>query len=227
MGFDAVHVNLHKTFATPHGGGGPGSGPVGCKAFLADFLPGKRVIVEDGSYKTVRAPHSVGDVRSFFGNFLVIVRALTYMLTLGREGIPGTAQNAVLNANYLRICLAGSYTQAFTQLCMHEFVITCQPEKEQSGITALDIAKALLDYGFHPPTIYFPLIVRESLMFEPTETESKAALDDFAAVLIDIHRKALQNPEWIHHAPYRTTVSRLDEVTAARNPRIVYEPVLH
>lgn len=227
MGFDAVHVNLHKTFATPHGGGGPGSGPVGCKAFLADFLPGKRVIVKDGSYKTVRSSHSVGDVRSFSGNFLVIVRALTYMLTLGRDGIPGTAQNAVLNANYLRCCLDATYKQAFNRLCMHEFVITCLPEKEKFGISALDIAKALLDYGIHPPTIYFPLIVKEALMFEPTETESKAALDTLAAVLIEIHRKALQNPEWIHHAPYRTTIFRLDEVTAARHPKIVYEPVLH
>jgi glycine dehydrogenase subunit 2 len=227
MGFDAVHVNLHKTFATPHGGGGPGSGPVGCKEFLADFLPGKQVVEKNGIYSTVKAAHSVGDVRSFNGNFLVIVRALTYMMTLGREGIPETSQNAVLNANYMRCCLSDTYTQAFDRICMHEFVISCQNEKDTYGFTTLDIAKALLDYGIHPPTIYFPLIVKEALMFEPTETESKSAIDTLVNVLIEIHRKAVEDPEWIFHAPHKTTIYRLDEVAAARNPKLAYEPILH
>ena len=161
MGFDVVHVNLHKTFSTPHGGGGPGSGPSGCKSFLAPFLPGKD------------SPQSIGNVRSFGGNFLVEVKALAYILTLGREGIPEAARNAVLNANYMRVKLADIYPMAYDTICMHEFVMSLEKLKHETGVSALDVAKAMLDYGIHPPTMYFPLIVHEALMVEPTETETR------------------------------------------------------
>ncbi len=222
MGFDVVHLNLHKTFSTPHGGGGPGSGPVGCKAFLLPFLPGVRPKSdpETGLYRWERAQNSVGDVKAFYGNFLVVVKALAYILTLGREGIPEASGNAVLNANYMMCQLKDSYHMAYDRLCMHEFVMSLEEVKRQTGVSALDIAKALLDHGIHPPTMYFPLIVHEALMIEPTETEDKETLDEVIAVFKEVLEKAKENPEAMHQMPMATPVRRLDEVTAARKPVI-------
>ena len=177
MGFDVVHLNLHKTFSTPHGGGGPGSGPVGCKSLLAPFLPGPVVKKQQNRYHFEKPEHSIGQVKSFYGNFTVVVKALSYILTLGAEGIREAAQNAVLNANYMMKKLDDLYTIAYQERCMHEFVMSLEPLKKETGISAMDIAKGLLDNGIHPPTMYFPLIVHEALMVEPTETESKETLD--------------------------------------------------
>ena len=211
MGFDVVHLNLHKTFSTPHGGGGPGSGPSGCKQFLAPFLPGQDT------------PESIGNVRSFGGNFLVIVRALTYLLTIGREGVPEAARHAVLNANYMRVGLADLFPMAYDRICMHEFVMTLEKLKEETGVSALDVAKAMLDHGIHPPTMYFPLIVHEALMVEPTETETRETLDEAIQVLRDIWHLAHTEPETLHQLPATTPICRPDEVAAARNPRIRYD----
>ena len=210
MGFDVVHLNLHKTFSTPHGGGGPGSGPSGCKEFLSRFLPGRE------------SPDSIGNVRSFHGNFLVAVRALVYLLSIGREGVPEAARNAVLNANYMRIGLRDAYDMAFDTVCMHEFVMTLESLKEETGVSALDIAKAMLDHGVHPPTMYFPLIVHEALMVEPTETESRETLDEAIALYRQLAEEAREHPETMHQRPEHTPVRRLDEVGAARNPVIRY-----
>ncbi len=224
MGFDCIHVNLHKTFATPHGGGGPGSGPVGCKQFLAQFMPAPLVKKEeDGKYHFYTPEHSLGRVRSFYGNFLVVVKALTYMLTLGKEGIRQASACAVLNANYLMKKLADEYTMAYDKQCMHEFVMTLQPQAHQLGVTAMDIAKRILDFQMHPPTMYFPLIVHEALMVEPTETESPETLDEAAEVYLQILKEAKDNPESLHSAPHNTPISRPDEVTAARKPVLRYE----
>ena len=222
MGFDTVHLNLHKTFSTPHGGGGPGSGPVGCKAFLGKFLPGKEIREENGVFYRADYEKSIGMVRAFYGNFLVVVKALCYALTLGAEGIRDAAHMAVLNANYLRVRLSEAYHMAYQETCMHEFVMTLQPEKEELQVSAMDIAKALLDYGIHPPTMYFPLIVHEALMVEPTETESPENLEELISAFMEIHRKAQEDPEWIRSAPHKTEISRLDEVQAARNPKLHY-----
>ena len=211
MGFDVVHLNLHKTFSTPHGGGGPGSGPSGCKEFLKPYLPGTGL------------PSSIGNVRSFYGNFLVIVRALTYLKTIGREGVPDAAAHAVLNANYMRVKLKDLYPMAYDRICMHEFVMTLEKLREETGVSALDVAKAMLDHGIHPPTMYFPLIVHEALMVEPTETETRETLDEAVEVLRSIHEQALKDPERMHHLPATTPVSRPDEVAAARSPRIRYD----
>lgn len=223
MGFDTVHLNLHKTFSTPHGGGGPGSGPVGCKAFLGKFLPGKEIREENGIFYRADYEKSIGMVRAFYGNFLVVVKALCYALTLGAEGIRDAAHMAVLNANYLRVRLSEAYHMAYQETCMHEFVMTLQPEKEELQVSAMDIAKALLDYGIHPPTMYFPLIVHEALMVEPTETESPENLEELISAFMEIHRKAQEDSEWIRSAPHKTEISRLDEVQAARNPKLHYE----
>lgn len=223
MGFDVVHLNLHKTFSTPHGGGGPGSGAVGCKAFLAPYLPCPRVAQTNGAYRQqADCPDSIGRVKAFGGNFLVTLRALAYILTLGRQGIPQAAQNAVLNANYLMHRLAERYTVAGAGVCMHEFVLTLEKEARAQKVTAMDIAKALLDEGIHPPTMYFPLIVPEALMVEPTETEGKEGLDAAAEVFLAIHRKAVEDPAWAHAAPQTTPIGRPDEVAAARSPVLRY-----
>lgn len=222
MGFDVVHLNLHKTFATPHGGGGPGSGPVGCKALLSDFLPGPVVERDTEGYKLVEPAQSIGKVRSFHGNFLVVVRALAYLLTLGRSGIREAAENAVLNANYLMHALSDCCDMAYDQTCMHEFVVTLSGMKKEYGVSAMDIAKGLLDNGIHPPTMYFPLIVEEALMIEPTETESKETLDAAAAVFHRLYETARENPQALHNAPLHTPIRRPDEVAAARNPRLKY-----
>ena len=215
MGFDVVHLNLHKTFATPHGGGGPGSGPVGCKKFLAGFLPGSALATGG------EAPCQV---RAFHGNFLVVVKALAYLDTLGGEGIREAAAQAVLNANYLMCLLRdGGYPMAYDHPCMHEFVITLEKLKHEKDVSALDVAKALLDHGMHPPTMYFPLIVHEALMVEPTETESKESLEAAAESYLAVLAEANENPADMHNRPLTTYVRRLDEVTAARNPIVKYE----
>lgn len=212
MGFDVIHLNLHKTFSTPHGGGGPGSGPVGCKEFLRPFLPGFMV----------KGPQSIGSVKMFYGNFGVVVKALAYIMTLGREGIPEASSNAVLNANYMMNKLSDLYQMVYNETCMHELVMTLEDLKHDINVSAMDIAKALLDYGIHPPTMYFPLIVHEALMVEPTETESKETLDEAIEVFRNIYEKAKADPESLHQAPVKTPVRRLDEVTAARKPVLRY-----
>lgn len=222
MGFDVIHINLHKTFSTPHGGGGPGSGPVGCKDFLAEFLPGPLAEGEDILKFTV-PNNSIGRVKSFYGNFLVIVKALTYILTLGKEGMEEASKNAVLNANYMKAKLAEYYPMANPGLCMHEFVMSLEELKKETGVSALDIAKNLLDRGIHPPTMYFPLIVHEALMLEPTETESKETMDTVIEMLIDLYKEAHQNTDKLLEAPTSTPVGRLDEVTAARKPKLRYQ----
>ena len=210
MGFDCIHMNLHKTFATPHGGGGPGAGAVGCKAFLREYLPHSALAEEPGHIQ----------VRSFQGNFLVVVRALAYLLTLGREGIPEAAENAVLNANYLLAKLKGTYTPAYDRLCMHEFVLDLSGLKKETGVSALDVAKSLIDEGIHPPTMYFPLIVHEALMLEPTETEGIETLDHAAEVLRRLYHKAFEDAESMHTAPHNMPIGRPDEVQAARRPML-------
>ena len=220
MGFDVIHTNLHKTFSTPHGGGGPGSGPVGCKKILSKFLPNPS-IDESGKFKY--NSESIGQVKSFYGNFLVVVRALTYIATLGKEGIPKASKNAVLNANYMMAKLSDIYTMAYDNTCMHEFVMSLEFLKKETGISAMDIAKGLLDKGIHPPTMYFPLIVHEALMIEPTETESKKTLDKAIEVLRDLYNKAKTKPEALHNAPILTAIRRPDEVKAARNPVLRYK----
>ncbi len=217
MGFDVVHLNLHKTFSTPHGGGGPGSGPVGCKEFLKNFLPGSALGEGGGD-------ESIGQVRAFYGQFLVVVRALTYILTLGGEGLREVSENAVLNANYMMTLLKGAYDMAYAGSCMHEFVMTLEKLKKETGVSALDVAKAMLDHGIHPPTMYFPLIVHEALMVEPTETESKETLDEVAELLIKLRRAAENDPQSLRDAPLHTPVRRLDEVGAARKPILRYAP---
>ena len=214
MGFDCIHLNLHKTFATPHGGGGPGAGAVGCKDFLIPYLP--KSVTQDG-------PGSK-QVRSFTGNFLVVVRALAYLMTLGQEGIPEAARNAVLNANYLMEKIKGTFSPAFDRICMHEFVLDLSAFKKETGVSALDVAKSLIDYGMHPPTMYFPLIVHEALMLEPTETESRETLDWAAEVFRKLYDLAYTDPDWMHGAPHNTQIGRPDEVRAARNPVLRYTP---
>ena len=215
MGFDCIHMNLHKTFATPHGGGGPGAGAVGCKDFLREYLPHSALAEEPGHIQ----------VRSFRGNFLVVVRALAYLLTLGKEGIPEAAENAVLNANYLMAKLKGTFTPAYDRLCMHEFVLDLSGLKKETGVSALDVAKSLIDEGIHPPTMYFPLIVHEALMLEPTETEGPETLDHAAGVLRMLYSKAFEDAETMHTAPHHMPIGRPDEVQAARKPILRWKPV--
>ncbi|ADH60110.1 Glycine cleavage system P-protein-like protein [Thermoanaerobacter mathranii subsp. mathranii str. A3] len=218
MGFDVVHLNLHKTFSTPHGGGGPGSGPVGVKKELADFLPVPVIEFKDGMYTlNYDRPLSIGKVRSFYGNFNVLVKAYSYILTMGAEGLKRASEMAVLNANYLKEKLKNHYKVAVDKVCMHEFVLAGLLEKV-NDIRTLDVAKRLIDYGFHPPTIYFPLIVEEAIMIEPTETENKETLDAFIEAMIKIAEEAKENPQLLKEAPHNTPVRRVDEVLAARNP---------
>lgn len=224
MGFDVVHLNLHKTFSTPHGGGGPGAGPVGVKKELEPFLPVPVVEFKDGRYYLdYDRPLSIGRVKSFYGNFGVIVKAYAYIMSMGAEGLREVAESAVLNANYLMERLKEYYHIPYHRRCMHEFVISAQRQKEK-GVSALDIAKRLMDFGFHPPTMYFPLIVKEALMIEPTETESKETLDAFADALIEIAREVEEQPEKVKDAPHSTPVRRLDEARAARNPVLRWNP---
>lgn len=225
MGFDALHINLHKTFATPHGGGGPGAGPVCVTGALAPYLPGPVPIrCEDGTFGLQSPARSIGRVRSFFGNFGVLVRAYTYVRALGGEGLKEASQQAVLSANYLKERLKGTYDLPFDRICMHEFVLSASRQKASSGVRTLDIAKRLLDHGFHPPTVYFPLIVDEALMIEPTETESLGELDAFVAAMLAIAEEAQGDADLLHGAPYTTPVRRLDEARAAREPDLRWRP---
>lgn len=218
LGFDVMHYNLHKTFSTPHGGGGPGSGPVGVSARLKDFLPGPIIDVEPGSnparYDLAAPAKSIGRVSTFFGNFGMFVRAYAYIRQHGVPGLRSNSEHAVLNANYLRVKLRDEYTVPFDRTCMHEFV--CQGSIESTGVRALDVSKRLLDYGIHPPTNYFPLIVPEALMIEPTETESKPTLDAFVEAMRTIAKEAHSDPTFVKSAPHETPVGRLNEVKAAR-----------
>lgn len=217
MGADVFHFNLHKTLSTPHGGGGPGAGAVAVSKPLVDFLPVPRVVKRPDRYALDwGCPKSIGSVHSFFGNVLVAIKAYTYILQLGDEGLRAVSDNAVLNANYLQERLKRTYALPYDRLCKHEFVLTS--EGLAKGVTTLDVAKRLIDYGIHPPTVYFPLIVHEALMIEPTETESRETLDRFAEILERIAAEAREHPELLHDAPTRAPVRRLDQTTAARNP---------
>jgi glycine dehydrogenase subunit 2 len=224
MGFDVVHLNLHKTFSTPHGGGGPGAGPVGVKKILEPYLPKPTVARrEDGTYYLdYDRPKSIGKVKGFYGNFGILVRAYSYIRTMGPDGLKRVSESAVLSANYLMRRLQEAYDLPYDRVCKHEFVLSGRRQKEL-GVRTLDIAKRLLDFGVHPPTIYFPLIVEECLMIEPTDTESLETLDRFADIMLQIAREAKDNPEYVRSAPHRTVVGRLDEVKAARHPVLRYE----
>ncbi|MBC6314609.1 aminomethyl-transferring glycine dehydrogenase subunit GcvPB [Listeria grandensis] len=223
MGFDAVHLNLHKTFTGPHGGGGPGSGPIGVKKDLIPFLPTPVLTKKEDTYTfDYNYPQSIGRVKPYYGNFGINVRAYTYIRTMGPDGLKKVTEYAVLNANYMMRRLEGVYDLPFDQVCKHEFVLSGKRQK-QLGVRTLDIAKRLLDHNFHPPTVYFPLIVEEAIMIEPTETESKETLDGFIDVMLKIAKEAEDNPEIVQEAPYNTYVKRLDETRAARKPVLRYQ----
>lgn len=222
MGADVFHFNLHKTMSTPHGGGGPGSGPIAVSQPLVEYLPVPRVCQhdDDSYFLDWDAPHSIGSIHSFYGNFLVAVKAAAYILQLGDQGLREVSENAVLNANYLQERLKKTFSLPYDGVCKHEFVLSGKGIAE--GISTLDIAKRLIDYGIHPPTVYFPLTVREAIMIEPTETESKETLDAFAEALEAIAVEAKTNPELLHGAPTRAPVRRLDQTQAAKNPILTY-----
>ncbi|HEY9856166.1 MAG TPA: aminomethyl-transferring glycine dehydrogenase subunit GcvPB [Stenomitos sp.] len=222
MGFDVMHMNLHKTMSTPHGGGGPGAGPVAVAKRLVPFLPTPTVEFADGQYfLSFDRPQSIGRVRAFFGNFGVLVRAYTYMLTMGRDGLTQASRDAVLNANYIKAGVKDLFDIPHTQPCMHEFVLSGDRQKAL-GANTMAMAKRLLDFGIHAPTIYFPLIVHEAMMIEPTETESKATLDRFIATLRQIAHEVETQPELVTDAPHTTPISKVDEVTAARKPNLCW-----
>lgn len=223
MGFDVVHLNLHKTFSGPHGGGGPGSGPVGVKKELIPFLP-KPVVTKKGEHYILDddRPQSIGSVKPFYGNFGVNVRAYTYIRSMGPDGLKAVTEYAVLNANYMMRRLAPYFDLPFDRHCKHEFVLSGKRQKKL-GVRTLDMAKRLLDFGYHPPTIYFPLNVEECMMFEPTETESKETMDAFIETMIQIAKEVEENPEIVQEAPHLTVVGRLDETTAARKPVLRYQ----
>jgi glycine dehydrogenase subunit 2 len=223
MGVDVLHMNLHKTFSTPHGGGGPGAGPVAVKAGLHDYLPVPRIVKRNDAFELLdECPKSIGRVRSFLGNFGILVRAYTYIVSLGGNGLEEVSRMALLNANYIRKKLEGNYQIAYNEPCMHECIFTDRLQHKY-GVSTLDIAKRLLDYGFHPPTIYFPLVVSGALMIEPTETETPETLDGFVEAMLAIAREAKENPDLVKNAPYSTPVRRLDEARAARRPILRWE----
>jgi glycine dehydrogenase subunit 2 len=217
MGFDVVHLNLHKTFSTPHGGGGPGAGPVGVKSHLAAYLPAPIVERDGETYRFAHPEKTIGKTMAFHGNFGVLLRALTYIKSLGADGLRAISENAVINANYVLARLRGAYRLPYERTCMHEVVLSGSKQRAR-GVKTLDVAKRLIDYGFHPPTIYFPLIVDEALMIEPTETEGKEALDAFCEAMLAIAREVEQEPDLVRGAPYTAPLRRLDEATAARKP---------
>lgn len=225
MGFDIMHINLHKTFATPHGGGGPGAGPVGVRKGLEDLLPNPRVRRQDGRYAIEESPDAIGRITAFFGNFKVWLRAYAYLRTLGRENLADLGALATLNANYVQEALRGEYRLPIDGRCMHECVFDGLARTAE-GVTTLDVAKRLLDFGMHAPTIYFPLLFRQSLMIEPTETESKQTLDRFIQAMKDIAREAREQPERLREAPRTTPVRRVDEVYAARKMLLTYRDYL-
>jgi len=224
FGFDIVHLNLHKTFGTPHGGGGPGAGPVGVKEKLLDYLPVSMVVKrDDGTYALeYDRPKSIGYIAPFYGNFAVILKAYVYILMLGKEGIRRVAENAVLNTNYVKEKLKNHYELAYDRVCKHECVFSASKQVSQNDIHAIDIAKALIDRGFHPPTVYFPTIVKEAMMIEPTETESKETLDAFIDAMVEIAEKAKVAPEELKSAPMTTAVCRPDETAAARQLNVAF-----
>ncbi|MFA5183794.1 MAG: aminomethyl-transferring glycine dehydrogenase subunit GcvPB [Syntrophales bacterium] len=225
LGFDVAHFNLHKTFSTPHGGGGPGAGPVGVNKKLIPFLPSPRIVKKGKKYVFAAAsPKSIGRVHPFHGNVNIIVRAYAYIRSLGGAGLKQVSEKAVENANYMMERLKKYYYLPYDRTCQHEFVISAKWQKEKYGIKALDIAKRLIDYGFHPPTIYFPLIVEEALMIEPTESESKATLDEFCDAMIAIAKECETTPELVKNAPQTTPVRRLDEAKAARELNLKWSP---
>jgi glycine dehydrogenase subunit 2 len=225
LGIDVMQFNLHKTFTTPHGGGGPGCGPVAYKALLDPYAPTPTVEKrDDGSYYfDYQRPKSVGKLRSFYGNFGMMVRAYTYLREMGAEGLRGATDMAVLNANYLRARLGEDWHVAYDRTCMHEVVISDRQLKA-TGVTTLDVAKRLLDYGFHPPTVYFPLVVKGAMLIEPTETETKQTLDEFVDALKEIKREAETQPDLLKGAPHLTRLRRLDETRAARKPVLRWRP---
>ncbi len=221
MGFDVCHINLHKTFSTPHGGGGPGAGPVGVVDKLKDYLPTPVIEKQEGKYiRNYNLPDSIGKVRSFYGNFGVLVRAYTYILMMGID-LKHATEDAVLNANYLMAKLKNAYDMAYDERCMHEFVI-CGEKQKHEGSSTLHIAKRLMDYKIHPPTVYFPLIVHEAIMVEPTESESKERLDNFVEVMLKIADEIKQNPEFVNSAPHNAPIKKVDETLAARKPDLSY-----
>jgi len=223
VGFDVIHVNLHKTFGTPHGGGGPGSGPVGVKKGLIPYLPTPRVVKNaDGSFGVEAHPEGIGRVSDFFGNFGIMARAFAYITLLGGEGLIEVSEQAVLNANYMMARLKGEYELPFEVTCMHECVFSASRQLKD-GVHAIDIAKYLIDRGFHPPTVYFPLNVKEAIMIEPTETESKQTMDAFIDVMLEAARVARETPDLLHEAPVSTPVGRLDETRAARAQQVCCE----
>jgi len=223
QGYDIMHINLHKTFSTPHGGGGPGSGPIGVTKELVEFLPKPTIEKEGDKYCFGEGSNdSIGKMRSFYGNFGVMVRAYTYIKGLGNTGLRGIGENSVLNANYLRVALKETYDLPFDRLCMHEFVLS--DKNLPNKVTTMDVAKRLLDYGIHAPTIYFPLIVHGAIMIEPTETEPKETLDEFIEIMEKIAQEAKENPEIVKNAPQNTVVKRLDAVKAARQPNLRWNP---
>jgi glycine dehydrogenase subunit 2 len=224
LGFDVIQLNLHKTFSTPHGGGGPGSGPVGVNAKLIDFLPVPRIVRKGQEFHwSENFPQTIGRVRAFYGNFNVVVKAYAYIRSLGAAGLTRAAEMAVLNANYVKEILKPYYDLPYDRVCMHECVFSGSKQVAESGVHTTDIAKRLIDYHYHPPTIYFPLIVPEAIMIEPTETESKETLDNFCAAMIAISREAKENPQHVKDAPLTTPVKRLDEVLAARKPDVCWK----
>jgi glycine dehydrogenase subunit 2 len=225
LGVDVVHINLHKTFSTPHGGGGPGAGPVAVKKELIPHLPVPVIEKRGEAYSlNYERPQSIGKIRAFYGNFGVLIRAYAYILSMGAEGLRKVSQMAVLNANYLMKRLKDHYYLPYDQTCMHECVFTDRFQ-EKRHVSTLDIAKRLIDYGFYPPTIYFPLVVKGALMIEPTETESKESVDRFIEAMIQIAKEAEENPELVQQAPQRVKVRRLDEVLAARKPKLKWTPI--
>jgi glycine dehydrogenase subunit 2 len=222
MGFDVVHLNLHKTFSTPHGGGGPGAGPVGVKSHLIRYLPVPFIEKNQNQYRlNYDFPESIGRIRSFYGNVGILIRAFTYIRALGKEGLEKVGQSAILNANYLFSKLKKLFDVPYSGPFMHEFVISAKPFLKE-GVRALDIAKRLLDYGLHPPTVYFPLIVEEAMMIEPSDTECRETLDEFVEAIHKIADEARNHPEILHQAPTQTPVRRLDEVSAAKELRLVW-----
>jgi glycine dehydrogenase subunit 2 len=217
LGFDVMHLNLHKTFSQPHGGGGPGSGPIVVQERLAPFLPSPHVVEDDDRYALVDPPHSIGRLGAFHGNFGVLLRAYAYIRSLGADGLRAISEAAVLNANYVQARLRGAYDLAHDRTCMHEVLFSGKRQKSQ-GAKTLDIAKRMIDYGYHPPTIYFPLVVDEALMIEPTESETKETLDAFCEAMLKIAHEAETQPELLREAPHDAPLRRLDEATAARKP---------
>ncbi|HEY7355924.1 MAG TPA: aminomethyl-transferring glycine dehydrogenase subunit GcvPB, partial [Ktedonobacterales bacterium] len=223
MGFDVVHLNLHKTCSVPHGGGGPGAGPIGVKSHLVPFLPGPLPAKNERGYHWEAAgPASIGRVRANYGNFLALVRAYTYIRFHGPDGLRHVSDSAVLNANYIMEALKDVYELPYDRACMHECVLSARRQREEYDVHATDIAKRLIDFDIHPPTIYFPLIVPEALMIEPTETETRETLDNFIAVMRQIAAEAETTPDVLHTAPHHTPVGRLDQTQAARKPDLCW-----